>query len=138
MPGVSRKTICPSGLVTIPLTTCRVVWGLSVTIEIFSPTRRLRSVDFPEFGRPTIEANPDFIMLASGPPASRRWYTAFGGLLELALAGPPTRLLASRPRSNWSFAWERGFLDADAGLYGDRHRSLRFQHHHVRFSLQVM
>jgi hypothetical protein len=30
----------------------RVVWGLSETIAIFSPTIRLTSVDFPALGRP--------------------------------------------------------------------------------------
>src|SRR5205814_5696207 len=62
MPGVSRKVIWPSGRVTMPRTTCRVVCGLSVTIETFSPTTRFRSVDFPEFGRPIIETNPDLLM----------------------------------------------------------------------------
>ena len=37
----------------------RVVWGLPVTIDIFSPTRRFSSVDFPEFGRPMIDTKPD-------------------------------------------------------------------------------
>src|SRR4051812_42632980 len=37
----------------------RVVWGLSVTMETFSPTRELTRVDFPEFGRPTIVTKPD-------------------------------------------------------------------------------
>src|SRR4029450_8256587 len=40
----------------------RVVWGFSVTIDTFSPTRRFRSVDFPELGRPTIDTNPDLVM----------------------------------------------------------------------------
>src|ERR1700757_830062 len=46
----------------MPRTTCRVVCGLSVTIETFSPTTRFRSVDFPEFGRPIMETNPDLLM----------------------------------------------------------------------------
>jgi len=33
----------------------RVVCGLSETMAIFSPTTRLRSVDFPALGRPTME-----------------------------------------------------------------------------------
>src|SRR3954471_6397742 len=37
----------------------RVVCCLSVTMEIFSPTRELTRVDFPEFGRPTIVTKPD-------------------------------------------------------------------------------
>ena len=32
------------------------------TIEIFWPMSALRSVDFPELGRPMIAAVPDFIM----------------------------------------------------------------------------
>src|SRR5262252_7804763 len=40
----------------------RVVCGLSVTIETFSPTTRFTNVDFPEFGRPMIETNPDLLM----------------------------------------------------------------------------
>src|SRR5205809_5381321 len=40
----------------------RVVCGLSVTMETFSPTTRFSSVDFPEFGRPMIETNPDLLM----------------------------------------------------------------------------
>src|SRR5262247_241666 len=62
MPGVSSKVICPSGRVTMPRTTRRVVCGLSVTMEIFSPTMRFKSVDFPEFGRPMIETKPDLVM----------------------------------------------------------------------------
>src|SRR6478735_8646849 len=62
MPGVSRNAIWPSGRVTMPRTTWRVVCGLSVTIETFSPTTRFTNVDFPEFGRPMIETNPDLLM----------------------------------------------------------------------------
>src|SRR5882672_5232205 len=61
MPGVSRNTTWLSSSVTMPRITLRVVWGLSVTMEIFSPTRRLRRVDLPEFGRPMMETKPDFI-----------------------------------------------------------------------------
>src|SRR5439155_19865841 len=64
-PGVSIKTIWPSAAVTIPFTTCLVVCGLFVTIDTFSPTRRLRRVDLPEFGRPMIETKPDFIRYES-------------------------------------------------------------------------
>jgi hypothetical protein len=31
---------------------CRVVWGLGETMASFWPRSRLRSVDFPTFGRP--------------------------------------------------------------------------------------
>jgi hypothetical protein len=30
-------------------------------MEILSPTSRFSNVDFPAFGRPTIETNPDFL-----------------------------------------------------------------------------
>src|SRR5436305_8074932 len=59
MPGVSRKTICASGVVTTPWIDVRVVCGLSATIATFCPTRAFSSVDLPAFGRPMIETNPD-------------------------------------------------------------------------------
>src|SRR5437016_306328 len=37
----------------------RVVCGFDVTMAIFCPTRRLRSVDFPAFGRPRMATNPE-------------------------------------------------------------------------------
>src|SRR5271167_896740 len=58
-PGVSIKTICPSGRVTIPWMRLRVVCGFEVTIATFCPTKRFNSVDFPALGRPTIATNPD-------------------------------------------------------------------------------
>ncbi len=36
-----------------------VVWGREVVMATFSPRIWLRRVDFPTFGRPTIEINPD-------------------------------------------------------------------------------
>jgi hypothetical protein len=36
----------------------RVVCGFELVIATFSPTRALVSVDFPTFGRPTIDTNP--------------------------------------------------------------------------------
>src|SRR3977135_3949370 len=51
-PGVSTRTICPSGRVTIPRILKRVVWGLFETAAIFSPTSRLSRVDLPALGRP--------------------------------------------------------------------------------------
>src|SRR5882672_6894048 len=51
-PGVSTRTICPSGRVTIPRILKRVVWGLLETAAIFSPTSRLSRVDLPALGRP--------------------------------------------------------------------------------------
>src|SRR5260370_39568752 len=36
----------------------RVVCGLEVTMPIFGPPRRFRSVDFPALGRPTMATKP--------------------------------------------------------------------------------
>ena len=46
----------------------RVVWGLLVTMAIFSPTRALVRVDFPTLGRPTMEIMPDFVRFISDDP----------------------------------------------------------------------
>ena len=53
------KTICASGRVTTPWMDVRVVCGLSATIATFWPTRAFSNVDFPAFGRPMMETNPD-------------------------------------------------------------------------------
>src|SRR3954447_4540809 len=63
MPGVSRKTICASGVVTTPWIDVRVVCGLSATIATFCPTRAFRRVDLPALGRPMIETKPDWNFL---------------------------------------------------------------------------
>src|SRR3989442_11716056 len=57
-PGVSTNTICVPGRLRIPVMRLRVVCGRGDTIASFSPTRRLSSVDLPEFGRPTRETKP--------------------------------------------------------------------------------
>lgn len=36
----------------------RVVWGLWLVIAIFWPSRRLKSVDLPTFGRPITATKP--------------------------------------------------------------------------------
>src|SRR5258708_7760494 len=65
MPGVSIKTICPAErpfcafMLTMPWMRLRVVWGLGVTMAIFSPTSTLSSVLLPAFGRPMMETNPE-------------------------------------------------------------------------------
>src|SRR4030042_5139624 len=59
IPGVSRKIICPAAWFLIPRMRLRVVWGLLDMMAIFSPKRKLRRVDFPAFGRPMMETNPD-------------------------------------------------------------------------------
>src|SRR5271166_778252 len=64
-PGVSTRTICPEGrlplrsTLTMPWMRLRVVCGLRVTMASFSPTSALSNVDFPAFGRPMIETNPE-------------------------------------------------------------------------------
>jgi len=49
----------------------RVVWGLLVTMAIFSPTRALVRVDFPTLGRPTMVIMPDLLMFIIYPLFSR-------------------------------------------------------------------
>ena len=51
-PGVSTKISCSVGVVLIPNTRRRVVWGLGVTMLILRPTSALTSVDLPTLGRP--------------------------------------------------------------------------------------
>src|SRR5450756_1362950 len=58
-PGVSTRTSCASGRCTIPRITCRVVCGRPEVIATLLPTSALVRVDFPAFGRPMIDANPD-------------------------------------------------------------------------------
>ena len=55
-----RGTRSASGaVVRTPRICVRVVCGRSETIETLRPTSRFTSVDFPTFGRPTIETNPE-------------------------------------------------------------------------------
>ncbi len=54
MPAVSTKRSGPSSVSTMVSTASRVVPGMSCTTERSSPTRRLKRVDFPTFGRPTM------------------------------------------------------------------------------------
>src|SRR5450432_3150195 len=44
----------------------RVVCGLSATMATFCPTRAFSSADFPAFGRPIKETNPDLKVLFIG------------------------------------------------------------------------
>lgn len=44
-----------------------VVWGLLDTIEIFSPSRQLSSVDLPTLDRPMIATVPNFMVLTTTP-----------------------------------------------------------------------
>ena len=45
----------------MPQMRLRVVWGLLVTMAIFSPTSALSRVDLPTLGRPTMVMIPDFL-----------------------------------------------------------------------------
>ena len=58
MPGVSTMPICMSPSVIMPAMRMRVVCALGLTMEIFWPISRLRSVDFPAFGAPRMATNP--------------------------------------------------------------------------------
>src|SRR5579864_6153671 len=73
MPGVSIKTICAPGRLTIPRIRFRVVWGTAVTMETLAPTRALTRVLFPAFGRPTMATNPDLWESAFGMVWSFSW-----------------------------------------------------------------
>ena len=63
MPAVSTKRSGPSSVSITVSIESRVVPGSSCTTARSSPTRRLNSVDFPTFGRPTIA-------IENGPPSS--------------------------------------------------------------------
>src|SRR5207253_6425939 len=72
-PGVSRNTICESGVVRTPRMAARVVWGRSETMATFWPTSRLSSVDLPTLGRPTSVTNPErklTVAEAAAPPTA--------------------------------------------------------------------
>ena len=58
-PGVSTRTICHWSPFITPIRRERVVWGLLLTMEIFSPTRRLIRVDLPTLGEPTMAVKPE-------------------------------------------------------------------------------
>src|ERR1700722_982417 len=59
MPGVSTKTIWPSGRWTMPWYVSRVVCGFGVTMAILVPTSAFNNVDLPTLVRPTSTARPD-------------------------------------------------------------------------------
>ncbi|KAF5048778.1 hypothetical protein DSECCO2_446530 [anaerobic digester metagenome] len=63
MPGVSRKTICSSAVVRMPVMLVRVVWGLGETMAIFSPRTAFRKVDFPALGGPMRAMKPALYVL---------------------------------------------------------------------------
>ena len=71
-PGVSTNTICASPLVRTPRTVERVVCALRVTIDTFSPTSALISVDLPALGAPMSATNPHRVSLMSRPSGRER------------------------------------------------------------------
>src|SRR6266542_3710878 len=94
-PGVSKKASCAPSPFQTPRMRVRVVCGRGDTIAIFSRRTRLRSVDLPTFGRPTMATNPALIPVAlcaareaRGPrrAALRLRATRDRHLLELRLA----------------------------------------------------
>src|SRR5438132_2856646 len=58
MPGVSTRMICALPSTTMPRISARVVCTLRETIETFSPTSALTSVDFPTLGAPIRATKP--------------------------------------------------------------------------------
>jgi hypothetical protein len=56
---VSTKTSCARGVVRTPRIALRVVCGRSEMIETFFRKSWFIRVDFPTFGRPTSETNPE-------------------------------------------------------------------------------
>ena len=58
-PGVSTNTICAVGVVRIPRIALRVVCGRLDVIATLLSRIWFSSVDFPTFGRPTMQTNPD-------------------------------------------------------------------------------
>src|SRR5215467_6284494 len=83
-----------------------VVCGFDVTIAIFCPTRRLTSVDFPVFGRPTMATNPE---------RKTRFFLAFsfsGMVLSTSwLAAEAARSVIPNPRAHTkNCRWVRDLL----------------------------
>src|SRR6266496_6681700 len=65
----------------MPRIACRVVCGRLLVMATFAPTSALVSVDFPEFGRPTTQANPARYVVTVSQHASGacRTMSAHGG-----------------------------------------------------------
>ncbi len=92
MPGVSKRTIWPSGRLTTARMRLRVVCGLSETMATFWPTIWLTRVDLPTFGRPTMATKP-----ATSPLVLRRLRggSARGGPACARRPRPPPRTRGS-------------------------------------------
>src|SRR5262249_42903359 len=65
MPGVSTSTICELPSMTMPRIRARVVCTLRETIETFSPTSALISVDSPTLGAPIRATKPQRVAAAA-------------------------------------------------------------------------
>ena len=71
IPGVSKKTIWYSPRVRIPVTLLRVVCAFPVAIATFCPTNAFMSVDFPTFGLPKMDTNPErYSLFIPRPPVA--------------------------------------------------------------------
>ena len=95
-PGVSTNTICASPLVITPRTTERVVCALRVTIETFSPTSALMSVDLPGVGRADEGDEPAARRAQLPPQRSRKACAAACSAARFELAAPSS---GSKPSS---------------------------------------
>src|SRR5437763_16938140 len=102
IPGVSRNAICPRDSLRIPTMRLRVVCGLEETIETLWPRIRLRRVDLPALGRPTMATTPK----RPSPGASRHPLPALRG------EGSP-----DAPRSFSLLAGRRWRAAADEGRF---------------------
>ena len=101
-PAVSMKHTGPSGVSTTVSMASRVVPGMSCTMERSSPRSRLKSVDLPTFGRPTMATRGSRIGalgqagLASAParpcrPPSLGDGSAADDLVEEVTGAPPVQ-----------------------------------------------
>ena len=107
---MSRNTICVVVVVRTPRICVRVVCGRSETIDTLRPTSWFTSVDFPTFGRPTSETNPDRNAVGVGRRAAahagrcgsvgRSCGVERGGSAPTRCAGPATRSAQNSSPSN--------------------------------------
>ncbi len=105
MPGVSKRTICPSGRLTTARMRLRVVWGLSETMATFWPTRsvdqrRLADVRAgPRRSRSRTEARPPARSCRSGGRRRKRTrLTRLRSASTTSSMKPRYSMLLARPR----------------------------------------
>ena len=112
-PGVSTKAICTPGRLSMPSTRWRVVCGRDVTMESFSPTSALSSVDLPTLGRPTSAAKPARnVRRVASVPAPERFLQSYNPNARNAACA--ASLLGTAPARPFALGLERGMRD-DAG-----------------------